>query len=95
MTVAELLSRISSWELSEWMAYEDATGPLDNRWRDDMLARIHECIQVAFAGGEPQMLPRPHQIADLVEAQLAESAEDEAQEQQDVVAALNEALMNR
>lgn len=28
MTVAELLSRISSQELSEWMAYEKHAGPL-------------------------------------------------------------------
>lgn len=28
MTVEELLSRISSWELTEWAAYEEVAGPL-------------------------------------------------------------------
>src|SRR5690606_38360788 len=33
MTVEELLSRISSAELTEWMAYEEIVGPLDVGYR--------------------------------------------------------------
>lgn len=39
MTVADLLARISSRELSEWMAYERIAGPLGGR-RHDVLAGI-------------------------------------------------------
>ncbi|MFH8369201.1 hypothetical protein [Streptomyces sp. NPDC018031] len=39
MTVAELLSRISSRELTEWAAYEQLTGPLGGR-RGDIQAAI-------------------------------------------------------
>lgn len=37
--MAELLARISSSELSEWMAYERLTGPLGDR-RGDLQAAI-------------------------------------------------------
>lgn len=36
----ELLARVSSRELSEWMAYERITGPLDERWRADYRSAI-------------------------------------------------------
>lgn len=39
MTVGELLSRITSEELTEWMAYEQVTGPLGAE-RDDILMAI-------------------------------------------------------
>lgn len=39
MTVAELLDRVSSAELTEWVAYERMTGPLGQQ-RDDMNAGI-------------------------------------------------------
>lgn len=38
--MAELLSRTSSHELTEWMAYEKVTGPLDIRLRTEVAAGI-------------------------------------------------------
>lgn len=46
MPVAELLSRTSSIELTEWQAYERAFGPLGKQYSDDMLAQIHEQLQL-------------------------------------------------
>jgi L-ascorbate metabolism protein UlaG (beta-lactamase superfamily) len=40
MPVAELLARMSSRELTEWMAYERVTGPLDANQRTDISASI-------------------------------------------------------
>lgn len=40
MPVAELLARTSSRELTEWMAYERVTGPLDVRLRAEISASI-------------------------------------------------------
>jgi hypothetical protein len=40
MPVRELLARMSSRELTEWMAYERITGPLDPRLRADLSAGI-------------------------------------------------------
>lgn len=75
MTVAEMLSRISSYELTEWRAYELAFGPLDSSYRDEIAASSHEMLQAmrhtmgqlwATDGdnpvSEPQQLPRPHAL---------------------------------
>lgn len=32
--------------LSEWMAYERFAGPIDDRWRDEVLASLQEAVQV-------------------------------------------------
>lgn len=40
MNVRELLARTSSRELTEWMAYERVTGPLDARLRGEINAGI-------------------------------------------------------
>lgn len=40
MPVRELLARTSSRELTEWMAYERVTGPLDVRLRNEISAGI-------------------------------------------------------
>ena len=40
MPVRELLARTSSRELTEWIAYEKITGPLDARLRTDIAAGI-------------------------------------------------------
>ena len=40
MPVRELLARTTSRELSEWMAYEKVTGPLDLRLRTEIAASI-------------------------------------------------------
>lgn len=50
MTVAELLDRISGEELTEWMAYEAATGPLGPS-RGDWLAALVASVVVNTARG--------------------------------------------
>lgn len=40
-----MLASLTSRELSEWSAYERAYGPIDNDWRDETLAQIHELMQ--------------------------------------------------
>lgn len=50
MPVRELLARTSSMELSEWVAYERLTGPLDSRLRGDIAAGI-VASTVANSGG--------------------------------------------
>jgi hypothetical protein len=50
MPVAELLARTSSRELTEWMAFERVTGPLDSRHRADINAGI-VAATVANANG--------------------------------------------
>lgn len=76
MPVGEMLSRISSYEITEWMAYEKAQGPLLSEYRDDMLASIHEQLQFLchLYGSqfeenpvdEPVKLPRPNDLYDWV-----------------------------
>jgi hypothetical protein len=46
MTVDEMLNRISSYELTQWDAYERATGPLGGRYSDETLAAIQEQLQL-------------------------------------------------
>lgn len=45
MTVRELLSTVDSFELSEWIAYEKAFGPLGNDYTHEVLASMHELQQ--------------------------------------------------
>lgn len=40
-SVQDMLENVDSHEISEWMAYERAFGPIDNRWRDAALLAIH------------------------------------------------------
>lgn len=55
LPVRELLARTSSRELSEWMAYERITGPLDTRLRGDISASIISAT-VANSGGSKRKL---------------------------------------
>lgn len=50
MTVADLDSRLSSAELTEWMAYENMTGPLGRRRQDIQSATIAATIANANRG---------------------------------------------
>ncbi len=43
MTVRDLLSRTSSAELTEWMAY-DRLCPIDESWRADLRQGIHSAL---------------------------------------------------
>lgn len=36
---------VDSHELTEWVAYEKAFGPLGSRYNDEMLAQQHELLQ--------------------------------------------------
>lgn len=44
-SVRQLLSQVTSYELTEWMAYEHVAGPLDNSWRDKVAAETHYLLQ--------------------------------------------------
>lgn len=57
-TVAELLARITSRELSEWMAYEQVAGPLGGRRIDHAAALITSAVLNANRGkGQPRRSP--------------------------------------
>jgi len=57
MTVHELLARTSSHELSEWLAYERITGPLDARLRGDIQASIVAATVANAASDRPRAKP--------------------------------------
>lgn len=57
MPVRELLARTSSRELSEWMAYEKITGPLDARLRGDIAAGIVAATVANSAGAKRKAKP--------------------------------------
>ena len=50
MTVADLDNRLSSFELSEWMAFERITGPLGRRRQDIQAATIAATVANANRG---------------------------------------------
>lgn len=69
MPVREVLATHSSWELSEWMAYEKAYGPIDDDWRDNTLGEVHELLQGLVHltaatnskdGKSPETVPKRH-----------------------------------
>lgn len=68
MSVRQLLASMDSAEISEWQAYERAFGPLDRAYGDDMLARIHEQLQLlthvqgAAGGGKDNPIPEPKRV---------------------------------
>lgn len=80
MPVGEMLSRMSSYEVTEWRAYELATGPLGSQFSDDVLAAIHEQLQFAnrMAGEQFEENPappirsvkRPSEVFDLSEEEM-------------------------
>lgn len=57
MPVRELLARTSSRELTEWVAYEKITGPLDARLRTDMAAGIVAATVANSAGSKAKLKP--------------------------------------
>jgi hypothetical protein len=61
MTVDEMLNRISSYELTQWDAYERATGPLGGRYSDETLAAIQEQLQLTcyLLGAQWEENPAP------------------------------------
>lgn len=69
---------MDSFELTEWAAYERYAGPLDDTWRDDVQAAVHEQLQSLnrMTGAahftdkkhprnpapEPRRIPRPAEL---------------------------------
>lgn len=85
MNVKEMLERTSAYEITEWMAYERAFGPLDDGYTWEALAALHEQLQLAcrllgaqFDGENPapdqQHYPRPSEsfVPQEDEAELGE-----------------------
>lgn len=72
MTVAEMLDRIDSRELTEWVAYEHMFGPLGSQYADNQLASIEERLvfltEVTGKRGSkqqpkpPNPVPRPWEL---------------------------------
>jgi hypothetical protein len=90
MTVEELLDRISSPELAEWMAYQKLNGPIDSTYSDDALAQIHEVLQylLRLTGAQyednpapnPRHFPRSYEFYDpIVRAKLKAAHDEEEQ----------------
>lgn len=52
-----MLSRMSSREITEWMAYERVTGPLDVRLRNEITAGIIAATVANSAGGKRSAKP--------------------------------------
>jgi hypothetical protein len=93
------LTRISSRELSEWEAYEREYGPINDRWRDDVLALVHEQLQQLnrLTGAahftsknhrknpvpEPKKIPRPWVIHEEEEPEGEELEDYTSRIQQD------------
>lgn len=79
---------MSSLELTEWMAFERACGPLGGYYDSDLLAGIHEKLQdiLLLTGAQfeenpapqPQRIKRPNELY-LPEEQEEEDEEDEEQ----------------
>jgi hypothetical protein len=57
MPVGELLARTSSFEITEWMAYERLTGPLDSRLRGDISASIVAATVANSQGAKRKLKP--------------------------------------
>lgn len=69
-----MLDHIDSYEISEWMAFEHAFGPIGPEYRDEALALIHDQLQLLCSMygavnwqdknpvGEPKPIPRPSQV---------------------------------
>jgi hypothetical protein len=73
-----MLTSMDSWEYTQWMAYEQAWGPLGGEYDSDALASIQEQLQqIAYLLGQahftdknhkrgpiekPSKFPRPHDV---------------------------------
>lgn len=92
MTVDDLLNNVSSQELAEWEAYERALGPVGRQYDQDMLARIHEQLQMlTYVVGatnsekdknpvpEPQQVPRPADVFKRLTEEAESDPEAEAE----------------
>lgn len=55
MSINEVLAKHSSRQLTEWMAYEKITGPLDARLRGDIAAGIVAAAMANAQGAKPKL----------------------------------------
>ena len=66
MTVKEMLDRIDSYEISQWAAYEQLHGPLNNAYSYNALASIEETLmlgnRIAGASAKSNPAPKPKHI---------------------------------
>lgn len=101
MTCDEMLSRISSHELSEWEAYERAHGPLGDAYAHYKLAELHELLQAILLSlssdgeGRVQRVQRPNEVFEALreaQAQAQLSDEERDERKRDDVAAFAKAL---
>ncbi len=93
MTVNELLTKLSSYELSQWMAFERVNGPLGRQYGDDMAANIHEQLQAIqfilgrMSAGADSPVPAPHRVLrphEVLSKHTVESYETEDTEEMDL-----------
>lgn len=92
------LARISSYELTEWLAYEREGGPIGTAWQDEAMASLHEQFQrlnrlqgaAHFTDKkhrknpvpEPKRYPRPYEIFDKADRPDRYDAEEDQVEDQ-------------
>lgn len=70
MTVGELGQRMSSRELSEWMAY-DAIEPIGNSWMQTGMV----AATIANVNRDPKKRPSPYQPEDFMPERMADEPE--------------------
>ena len=93
MTVSELLSRISSRELSEWLAYFRIEGPPGEGradWRAGMVAAT-----IANVNRDPKKRRKPFEPADFLPQWSASDAGASWRDQLRAAEAINRALGGR
>lgn len=94
-----MLATLDAHQLARWRAYEKVNGPLDDTWSQEVLARIHEMLQVQYVRDPDKIHPiqRPWTIPKekLSEEQLAKQKADEEAKKAATVTALDEALMKQ
>lgn len=89
-----LLATHSSYELTEWMAFEQVNGPIGAKWDREVLAQLHELTQFGnhLLGAQmsdnkhpnqvpkPETIPRPWDEVDYTPPdQWAELEDEEAE----------------
>lgn len=89
MTVAELLDRISSRELSEWMAF-DRIEPVGDR-RLDVLAAMVMCL-LANVNRNPKKRKKPYQVDEFLPPWAKDAPEQDGASMLRIVEMLNTAM---
>lgn len=94
-----MLATLDSHQLARWRAYEVVNGPLDDTWTQEVLARIHEMLQMQYTRDPEKIHPiqRPWQLKKekLSEEELEKKKTEEEKKKAATVTALDEALMKQ